>query len=208
MLKLYTVPGACSTASHIVLEEAGIPFKVELVSFDKGDMEKPEFLKLNPQGSIPVLEIEAGVGLTEGVAIMKFIADQKPEVNLFPVKGNDHYRTYEWMNFIATELHKATFSALFASEHLLKDEKSQLEFETNVKKSLHEKLDYVNKKLEGKTWCLGNQYTVADSYLFTVLSWSKHVDVDLTNYRNITSFQARVFERPAVQRAMKTEGLI
>jgi glutathione S-transferase len=208
MLKLHTVPGTCSTACHIVLEESGLTFETKILSFDKGDTEKPEFLKLNSMGAVPVLEIQNEVGLSEGVAIMQYIADQKIDQNLFPVKGMDHYRGLEWMNFIATELHKGCYGALFGSEHFIKDEKACAEFDHNMRTSLHSKLEVVNKKLEGKTWCLGNQFTIVDAYLFTIVGWSKHVEVDLTNYRNITAFQSRVFERPAVQRAYKKEGLI
>lgn len=208
MMKLYTVPGACSMACDIVFEETGVPFERVLLSFDKGDLETPAFHRINPKGAVPALEIESGTYLTEGTAIMQYIADQKPEMHLFPKTGMDHFRAIEWMSFISTELHKATFGALFAAEHFIPDTKACTEFETNVTHVLHERLDYVNTRLEGKTYCVGNQFTICDAYLFTVLSWSKHLDIDLTKWKNITTFQARTFERPSVQKAMKGEGLI
>ena len=208
MLKLYSSAGACSTACHIVLEESGVPFEVQMISFDNGDAEKPEFLALNPQGAVPVLEIEKGVALTEGVAIMKYIAAQAKEQTVFPKNGIEHFRALEWLNFITTELHKGTYGMLFASENYIKDEKICAEFDQKVRTNLYTKLDLVNQKLEGKTWCLGKDFSIVDAYLFTVIGWSKYVEVDLTPYKNITAFQARVFERPAVQRAYKTEGLI
>ena len=208
MLKLYTVPGACSLACDLVIEETGIAHEKKLVSFEKGDLNKPEFLKLNPQGAVPVLEIENGVGLTEGVAIMQYIADQKPESKLLPKDGMDRYRTIEWMNFIATELHQKTFMNLFMSETFVPDAKAREVFETHVHATLVERFDHIDRKLAGHDWCIGKTYTIADAYLFTVVNWSKHFDIDLKRWKNVNAHYSRVFERPATQRVLKAEGLI
>ncbi len=208
MVKLYTAPGACSLACDIVFEEAGVPFERVLVSFDKGEMETPAYQVINPMGAVPALDLGNGTYLTEGPAIMQYIAAQKPEAGLMPTSGFEHFKALEWMNFITSELHKTSFGNLFAVERLVSGEAAQTEFETNSKKVLFERLDHVNKQLDGKTFCVGNHFTICDAYLFTVLSWSKHLEIDLTPWKNITSFQARTFERPGVQRAMKAEGLI
>jgi glutathione S-transferase len=214
MLKLYTSPGACAMACDILLEETGIPFERKILNFDEGYLESPAFRKLNPQGAVPTLEIEPGVALTEGTAIMQYIAAQKPEKNLFPQQivggkpNNDYFRAVEWMNFIASELHTRTFGNLWATEYYVTDNKYQDGFKTNVTNLLKEKLEIVNKRLEGRTYCVGNAFTAVDGYLFTIVGWAKPLNIDLTPYKNITSFQNRVFERPAVQRTMKANGLI
>lgn len=208
MFKLFTNPGSCSTACSIVAEELGIQIDRKFMSSDKGDYSQPEFLTVNPKGYTPVLEIAKDVYLTEGSVIMQFMADQKPEANLLPRTGIERYKVLEWLNFVGTELHASCYNNLFTSEYYFKDEKTQGEFETNVKSKLNDYLSFVNKNLEGKTFIANNQYSIADAYLYTVLSWSKWVEVDLTNYRNITSYMARIFERAGTQKAMKAEGLI
>ena len=207
-MKLYTAPGACSLACDIALEESGLAFDRVLMSFEKGDLNTPEFLKINPMGAVPALEVSPGACLTEGPAILQYIADQNPSAGLMPSHGFDRYRALEWLNFITSELHKNTYGNLFATERLITDQDSQTEFRKNVAHGLNDRLDWVNARLEGKAFCLGDSFTVCDAYLFTVLSWSKHLGIDLSPWRNITSYQARVFERPGVQRAMKAEGLI
>ncbi|MBS1958243.1 MAG: glutathione S-transferase family protein [Bdellovibrionales bacterium] len=214
MLKLYTSPGACAMACDILLEETGVPFERKLVEFDEGYLDSPAFRKLNPNGTVPTLEVEPGLALTEGPAILQWVAFQKPEKSYFPqpvVGGkpnNEYFRAVEWMNFIATELHSRAFGNLWGADYYVADKKSQEGFRNVVTHNLHEKLDIVNKRLEGKTYCMGNNFTAVDAYLFTIVGWAKPMNIDLTPYKNITAFQNRVFERPAVQRAMKANGLI
>jgi glutathione S-transferase len=208
MLKLYASPGSCSLASHIALEESKLPYEMKIVSFDQGDTETPQYLKLNPNGAVPVLEVEPGVGISEGVAILQYIADQAPNANLFPKSGMEKVRGQEWLNFISTEIHKGTMTQLFMIERLVSEVSAQEELNKNVRGMLATKLKIVNDKLEGKNFTLGSQFSVVDAYLFTILSWSDHLKVDLSPYKNIKTFQSRVFERPAVQAVMKSEDLL
>ena len=214
MLKLYTSPGACAMACDIMLEEVGVPFERKIVNFDEGYLESPAFRKLNPVGAVPTLEIESGVALTEGTAIMQWLAFQKPEKNFFPqpiVGGkpnNDYFRAVEWMNFIATELHTRTFGNLWGADYYVTDKTAQEGFKANVVNNLKERFEIINKRLEGKTYCVGNNFTAVDAYLFTIVGWAKPLNFDITPYKNVTAFQNRVFERPAVQRTMKANGLI
>lgn len=210
MMKLYTAAGACSTACHIALQESGVPFETKMMSFDSGDFDAPAFVALNPKGYVPMLEIESGKILNEGAAILQYIADQAPEKNLFPVKGFEKYKALEWLNYISTELHKG-FSPLFSADRVFggaEMEAAKAKYIASTLENLNERFQYVNQALEGKNYILGNQYSVVDAYLFTVLSWAKWTNVDLSSYKNIVSFQGRVFERPGTQRAFKTEGLL
>jgi len=207
MLKLYTSPGACSTAAHIALQEAGIPFETKKIALDKGENETPEFLKLNPKGYVPVLEIDAQRALTEVAAIVQYVADQAPEKNLMPTRGFERFKALEWLNFISTEVHKG-MGSFFAMDHIFKNEEGKKEYRDYMTQTLKGKLDYLNTSLEGKDYLMGSQYTVADGYLFTILNWSNFIKFDLTPWKNITNFQSRVYARPATQRAFKAEGLL
>ncbi len=207
MLKLYTAPGACSTACHIALQEAGIPFETKIVSWEDGFVDSKEFLKMNPKGYVPFLEIDASKTLSEGVAIMQYIADQAPEKKLMPTNGFERFKAIEMLNYIATELHKG-FSPLFMAEHVVQDEIARKQFVENCTKILTEKFNFVENYLEGKNFALGTQYSIVDGYLFTVLSWSKHVNISLSPWKNIVNHQNRIYERVATQRALKAEGLL
>jgi len=207
-MKLYYSPGACSLAQHIILEELGIPYTAQQVSFEKGDLNTPEFLRINPFGAIPTLVLTDGTVITEGVAITQYLADQKPSANLAPRAGSmERTKLQEYMNFIATELHKG-FSPLWSPERYVTDPNAQTEFVTNVKKNLDERLEIFNTWLNGKTYLMGNTFTIADAYAFTIISWSKLVDVKIDRFSNIPGYLSRVAERPAVLRTLKNEGLI
>jgi glutathione S-transferase len=207
MLKLYTAAGACSTACHIALQEAGIPFESKVVDFESGFFESKDFLNVNAKGYVPFLEIGQGKTLTEGTAIMQYIADQAPEKNLMPVKGYERAKAQEWLNFVATEIHKP-LSSLFMAETLVPDATARAHFVNTVITTLKTRFEIVNNALEGKTFVMGDTYSVADGYLFTVMSWNKHLNIDLSAYKNIVNFQNRIYERPATQRAFKAEGLL
>jgi glutathione S-transferase len=200
-MKLYFSPGACSLSPHIVSREAGIPLDLEQVdNREKKTKSGQDFWSINPKGQVPVLEIDAGHRLTEGPVIVQYLADQKPASGLMPPVGSiDRYRVQEWLNFITSELHK-TFGPLFRPA-------TPEEFKTQSRESLGKRLDWIDKQLAGKQYLMGDTFTIADPYLFTVLRWSPRVGVDLAKWPNITAYLARVSARPKVQEALKAEGL-
>ena len=201
-MKLYYSPGACSLSPHIVLREAGLAFEPVLASTKTHKLQDgTDYYGINPKGYVPLLELDDGERLTEGPAIIQYIADQAPAKQLAPANGTmARYRLQEWLNFITTELHK-TFSPLF--NPAFTDEAK-----TVFRNKLHERFKWVDEQLAGKSYLLGEQFSVADAYLFTVSNWGQHVGVDLSGYPNLVAYRARVGARPAVQEAMKAEGLV
>lgn len=202
MLKLYYSPGACSLSPHIVLREAGLTFDLEQVNLkEKKTKSGEDFLKINPKGYVPALKLGDGYVLTEGPAIVQYVADQKPGSHLAPANGTtERYKLQEWLTFIGTELHK-NFSPLFnpASADATKNA---------ARESLVKRFAYVDQRLEGHDYLTGSQFTVADAYLFTIANWGNFVQFDLKDYPNLRAFQARVAARPKVQEALKVEGLL
>ncbi len=200
-MKLYYSKGACSLSPHIVALEAGLA--VELVSVDLRTgttFDGTDFKKVNPKGYVPTLVLDNGETLTEGPAIVQYLADQVPNKALIPGHGSlARYRAIEWLNFISTELHKS-FGPLFTPQA---PEASKVA----AKENLGKRLDYVNQELNGKEYLLGSQFSVADAYLFTVLSWTPHFQIDLSSRANVAAFMERVRIRPAVQAALRAEGL-
>ncbi len=204
-MKLYFSEGACSMASHIALNEAGIKYTPVPVSFDKGENETAHFLGLNPLGAIPVLELDNGKALTEGVAIMEYIAAQNPQANLVPAKDSFEYFTFKkWMNFISTEVHKG-FTPLFAVEYMTKNKDAQQEIRDYAINNLNERFAVIDHELSKNNFLCGSQYTVADGYLFTVMSWSQYSKVDYSKFKYLAAYLARVGERPAVLKTIKLE---
>jgi glutathione S-transferase len=200
-MKLYYSPGACSLSPHIVLREAGLdfePVKTDLRAHQLQD--GTDYYGISPKGYVPLLELDNGERLTEGPAIVQYIADQVPEKNLAPANGTmARYRLQEWLNFLTAEVHKS-FGALFAPG--MPDEAKQM-----AKERITKRLGWVDQQLEGKDYLLGNTFSVADAYLFTVAGWAPHVGLDFSALKNLQAFQARVAARPAVQAALKAEGL-
>jgi len=201
-MKLYFSPGACSLSPHIVLREAGFQFDIERVNLaDKKTASGADFRAINPKGYVPALVLDNGEVLTEGPAIVQYLADRVPEKKLAPAAGTmERYRLMEWLNFISTELHKG-FSPLFKPG--TPDETKKMARDT-----LALRLEIVAKQLDGKEYLTGNQFTVADAYLFTVLNWASRVDVDLSRWPVFKAFQQRVAARPAVHAVLVAEGLI
>lgn len=202
-MKLYFSPGACSLASHICFYEAGLKFEAEKVS----TKDKAALTAIHAKGYVPMLRLDNGEVLTEGVAIMQYIADQKPELNLMPRSGLERFRALEWLNYITSEVHKG-FSPLFGTERLVADAQARAEFIKVCKDSLCQKLSWVDSQLAGKDYLLGKSFSVCDAYLFTVFSWCQYVGIDGSQWKNLSSFSSRVYARPAVQAAMKAEGLL
>ena len=199
-MKLYYSPGACSLSPHIVLRELGIPFELDRVhGGTKKTSTGADYKAINPLGYVPLLQLDDGQKITEGVAIVQYLADRKPESKLAPPPGTmERVRLQEWLTFISSEVHK-TFSPLFAKA--LSDDAKQF-----FKDKLATRFDYLNAQLEKSAYLLGDHFSVADAYLFTVLRWTKAVGLDLAKWPNLTAYQARIGERPAVKAALEAES--
>lgn len=201
-MKLYFAPGACSMASHIVAQETGIP--VSLVQVDLGKKrtaDGQDFLAINPKGYVPALELDDGQILTEGTAIMQYLADSKPASGLAPANGTlERTRVQEWLGYINSELHKS-FGPLFNPKTGPEQRQERLEYLTR-------RFALVDKTLADRSYLTGEKFTVADAYLFVITNWSNIVQLDLSSFPNLLAFQQRVSARPAVVATLKAEGLI
>lgn len=199
-MKLYFSPGACSLAPHILLCETNIPHTLIKVDTSHRTEDGIDFYTINPKGYVPVLELDDGQRITEGPIIAQFIADQANRQDLMPAAGSmARYRVMEWQSYITSELHKS-FSPLF---NPALDAAAKAVFAAILSK----KLGWVSSQLRGKPYLTGESFTAADAYLFTVAGWAKHVGLDLSDFEHLQAFHQRVGSRPAVQAAMKAEGL-
>ena len=201
-MKLYYTPGACSLSPHIALLEAGLPYDLVKVDLRAKKLENgDDFLKVNPKGQVPVLALDSGELVTEGPVIVQMIADKAAAKNLAPARDStDRYKLLEWLNFITTELHKS-FGPMF-SPVLADDAKAFF------KDRVMGKFKYVDGQLAGRDYLMGSQFTVADGYLFTMLSWADRMKFDLSDMPNLVAYKARVGARPKVQEALTNEGLM
>ena len=201
-MKLYFAPGACSLSPHIVLRESGSQFDLEQVNNqEKKTKSGIDYWTINAKGQVPVLELANGERLTEGPVIVQYIADKKPESGLVPPCGTpERYRVQEWLNFITSELHKS-FGPLFRPT-------TPDAYKAISKENLGKRFDWIDKQLAGRQYLMGDKFTVADAYLFTVLRWSSRVEIDIAKWANLKAYVDRVAARPKVQEAMKAEGLI
>ena len=200
-MKLYFSPGACSLSPHIVLREAGLAFEPVQADLKKHQLKDgSDYYGVNPLGYVPMLELDDGTRLREGPAILQYIADQVPTKNLAPANGTlPRYRLQEWLTFIGTEVHKG-FSPLFNPG--MPEEGKKIS-----RDKLATRFQWLNGQLADKPYLMGDHFSVADAYLFTVTRWAKPMNIDLTPYPNLLAFQERVAARPAVQEALKAEGL-
>jgi len=202
-MKLYYFPGACSLSPHIVAREAGLPIDLVKVDIKHGNKlaDGTDFNTINSKGYVPVLELDDGQRLTEGPAIVQYLADRKPESGLAPPAGSmARYRLQEWLNFITSEIHK-TFSPMF-------NPTSSEDSKQEAREALTRRFDWLSEQLAGKSYLMDEQFTVADAYLFTVLNWSRWTDIDLGRWPVLQDYVARVAARPKVLEAMKTERLV
>ena len=201
-MKLYYSPGACSLSPHIVLHEAGLAYTPVLASTKSHKLQDgTDFYTINPLGYMPVLELDDGTRLREGPAIVQYLADQAPHKNLAPANGTlARYRLQEWLTFIGTELHKS-FGPLFTPG-------TPEDYKPQVRERLLGRLQWVDGELAHKPYLMGEQFTVADAYLFTVSNWCGHVGVDISGLKHLAAYRERIAARPAVQAAMKAEGLL
>jgi len=201
-MKLYYSPGACSLSPHIVSKEAGIALELQKVSTKDKTMEGGgDYWQVNGKGYVPALKLDDGQLLTEGPAIVQYLADRKPDSGLAPKNGTpERYRLQEWLNFITAEIHKG-FSPLFRPN-------TPDEYKTIYKENLAKRFDWLDQQLKGKDYLMGKTFTVADAYLFVVLGWTKPTGIDLSRWPNLAAYHARVAARPKVKEAMVAEGLI
>ena len=200
-MKLYFSPGACSLSPHIVAREAGLD--IDLINTDlktKHTADGGDFTAINGKGYVPALQLDSGQVLTEGPAIVQYLADQNPASGLAPAAGTmERYRMQEWLNFITSEIHKG-FSPLFNPD-------ASADWKAAAKANLAKRFEFVSKHLEGKRYLMGDTFTVPDAYLFTVANWGQWAGVDIGQWRNVKAHHARVAARPKVQEALKAEGL-
>ena len=201
-MKLYYSPGACSLSPHIALQEAGLAYTPVLASTKSHKLQDgTDYYTINPLGYVPLLELDSGERLREGPAIVQYIADQVPDKQLAPANGTlARYRLQEWLTFIGTELHKG-FSPLF-------NPATPDDYKPLVRERLLQRLQWVDGQLAGKQYLMGDQFTVADGYLFTVTNWTQPTKLDISGLANLAAYRERVGARPAVQAAMKAEGLL
>lgn len=200
-MKLYYSPGACSLAAHITLREAGLPFEAIAAPTKTHRLaDGTDYYTLNPLGYVPLLELDDGSRLRETAAILQYLADQAPEHQLAPANGTlARYKLQEWLHFIGSELHKICFSPQFIAG--MPDEAKEL-----AKTRLRARLQWLELELGDRAYLMGETFTVADPYLFTVLSWSRFIAVDLSEQPRLSAYLARVRERPAVQATLQAEA--
>ena len=201
-MKLYYSPGSCSLSPHIVARESGIDCELVAVNLKTHQLaDGSDYYAINPLGYVPFLVLDDGQTLREGPVIAQYLADQAPAAGLLPVAGTlDRYRVLEWMNFIATELHKG-FSPLF-------NPTTPDDYKPSVHRKLQERLQWVDAQLAGKDFLTGSTFTVADAYLFVVSGWAGHVGVDVSTLAHLAAYRQRIAARPHVQAALRAEGLM
>ncbi len=201
-MKLFFSPGACSLAPHIVLRESDSAFSLEKVDTARHlTADGTDYYTVNPKGQVPLLVLDDGATLSEGPVIAQYIADQAANTTLMPVAGSlARYRVMEWQNYVTSELHKS-FSPLFNASF-------DLAAKTLHAALLRKKYEWVNARLADTHYLTGEDFTVADAYLFTVTGWAKYVQLDLSDLVHLQRFLSRVAARPAVRAAMQAEGLL
>lgn len=200
-MKLYYSPGACSLASHIALVEAGVPFTADRIDMrTRQTSDGRAFTDVNPNGYVPALELDSGEILTEGQAILQYIADQKPGSHLAPPVGTmPRYRLLEWLSYVSSELHK-NFGPLLRPV-------GPEEFLTATRDKLKLRLNHVAAHLASRQYLVGDHFTVADAYLYTILTWTRIAGMDLAAWPVLAAYRERIQQRPAVQAARAAEGL-
>lgn len=200
-MKLYFAPGACSVSPHIVLRESGLPFEIEQVNLaEKKTKDGGDWFAVSPKGQVPVLKLDDGNILTEGAVIVQYVADKAPQSGLIPPAGTmERYRVQEWLNFIASELHK-NFGPM------LRPTTPEAYRESNMQ-TLARKFGDLEKHLKGKQYLMGDKFTVADAYAYTILRWAPRAKIDLAPWPTVAAYAERVANRPKVKEALAAEGL-
>lgn len=205
-MKLYYSPGACSLASHIILEELQLPYEATAIDLHAGQNRTTEYLRVNPNGVVPALQLDDGNVLTENIAILLYLAEQQPEANLIPPAGTlARARCYEWLSFITSDLHKA-FVPLFRPERFASSEQGKQEVVELTRKKVNEMMTLAEQKLQGKTFALGDNFSICDPYLLVIFQWAKHLKFDVTQWPNCANLAQQLYQRPSVQKALHAEG--
>lgn len=201
-MKLYYSPAACSLSPHIVASEAGLALDLVRVNLETHQTaDGADFYGINPKGYVPFLVRDDGSTLSEGPAIVQYLADLAPQSGLAPAAGtSERYRLQEWLNYISTELHKGM--------GLLFDKAMPEDYKPVVRDRVGKRLAFLSRALDGNDYLMGAQFSVADGYLFTVLGWTKWLGIDLAKWPVLTQYVARVGARPKVIEALKAEGLV
>ena len=201
-MKLYYAPGTCSLSPHIVSRELGLKLELKKVDTKQKTIEGGgDYRQVNARGYVPALELDDGEILTEGPAIVQYLADLRPEAGLAPKAGSfARYSLQEWLNFLTSEVHKQ-FSPLFRPN-------TPEDYKPVAKENLAARLDWLDGQLAGKDYLMGSQFTVADAYLFVLLGWTRPMQIDLGRWPNLAAFHKRVGARPKVQEALQVEGLL
>jgi glutathione S-transferase len=202
MMKLYYSPGSCALASHIVLEEAGLKFELARVNLkDKRTADGVDYNTINPKGYVPSLQLDDGEILTENTALLPYLGSLNPQLHVMPAVGSiDNYRVSEWLGYIASELHK-NFGPLFRPT-------TPEATVASLHEALGRRLAYIDQALNGKSFLVGENFTVADAYLYVITRWFARVNIEIAAYPNLKSFNARIEARPSVQKALRDEGLL
>lgn len=200
-ITLYYTPGACSLSPHIALREAGLPFDLEKVDLRAKKVGDADFTQINPKGYVPAMRLPDGQILTEGAVMVQYIADQKPEARLAPAAGTmERYRLQEWLNFIATELHKGTspfYNALAGDD-----------FKAQLKQRVGARWAHLANAVKTKPYVMGETFTVADGYAFYVMrAWQHFIKEDLAKWPELVDYYARLAARPSIAAALEAEGL-
>lgn len=203
-MKLFYKAGACSLSPHIVMAELGFVYETEQVDLATKKMASGDYLAVNPKGSVPALKMESGEILTEGAIIVQYLCELKPEGNLL----KDKYRALEWMNYIATELHKNALTPFFTLDRMMQSAEGKTEYRASLVKNLETKIHFISQKMGSNHYLMGNEFTAPDAYLFTCLSWTGMLKFELSKWPNIVSYMERMRQRPSVIRAMTEEGLL
>lgn len=201
-MKLFYFPGACSMAPHIVAREAGLAVEIEKVDLKEGKTERgDDFAAINPKRYVPALQLDDGQVLTEVANLVQYLADQAPASKLAPAPGSmERYRLNEWLIFVSSEIHKG-FSPLFKPD-------TPEAMKPIAKANLQKRFAYLDQALAGRQYLMGDQFTAADAYLFTVTNWHNFHNLDISQHENLTAYQQRIATRPAVRDAMAAEGLL
>ncbi len=203
-MKLYYCNITCSRAPHIVLEELGIPFDLHHIDLRRGEGQSEEFLAVNPIGAVPVLEIEPGKRLKEVQVILQYLADLQPEKKLAPEWGTpERYELMQWLSFLSTELHR-NFYPVFFGNTMVSDQSAQQELSNYFRKRLELRWAIISDQLRDRDYLLGD-YSIADPYLYTIMTWAELVKIDLSRWPNLVKFRQRMETRSAVQRVLEKE---
>jgi glutathione S-transferase len=204
-MKLYYSPGACSLAPHSVLEELGVPFELVKVNLHDGDQRKPEYLKINPKAKVPALGLSDGQVLTENPAILSYLADTHPQAGLLaPVGELARARAQEWLAWCASTVH-TSFGMIFGAARLVEEPVGQEIFKKQAMANTQKQLDAFDRGLDGKAYVMGERFTIADAYTLVFYNWSTRLGLRAGKAHRAQA--ARLSERPAIARALATEGI-